>query len=311
MKIDRLLAITMLLINRDRVNAHDLAKQFEVSPRTIYRDIDAINQAGIPVVSYQGKDGGFGVMESYRIDRQVLSAREIYTLITTLKGVCRAVEDRKMDRMLEKIQSLVPSKELPVLRNDKTIFIDVSPWTGRPSEQEKLRLINEAIDRGRLLAFEYLNARGEVTIRKVEPMAIILKEYLRYFYGYCRLRGDYRLFRLSRLSNPRILDEAFTRREMHLDEFSWQSWENEAPPMIRVELRFAEDVRVKVMDSFEQERIRREEDGCLLVTGFFPDGDWLYGMILSYGGSVEVLAPIGLREEIKERAGKILCLYES
>ena len=114
MKLDRLLAITMLLANRDRMSAVELAARFEVSIRTIYRDIEAINQAGIPIVSYQGKDGGFSVMESYRIDRQVLTVREMCSLLTALRGVCRAVVDREINGAVEKIQSLLPAGTPPL-----------------------------------------------------------------------------------------------------------------------------------------------------------------------------------------------------
>lgn len=309
MKLDRLLAITMLLVNRDRVSAAELAARFEVSSRTIYRDIEAINQAGIPIVSYQGKDGGFAVMESYRIDRQILTVKEMCALLAALRGVCRAVPDREIDGAVEKIQSLLPAGTPPLAPGGRTTVIDVSPWYPWRSEEAKTRLLQTAIERRQLVSFSYTNAKGESATRTVEPMTIVLKERTRYLYGYCRLRGDYRFFRLSRLADLKLRDETFIRRPVEMDERSWRFWESEGPP-VDVLLRFDPRARVRVLDTFEPEQITPEAADYLLVRGSFTDRDWLLGTIQSFGDLVEVLSPKDLRALVMEKARAVIRLYE-
>lgn len=309
MRLDRLLAITILLVNRDRVSAAELAARFEVSLRTIYRDMETINQAGIPIVSFQGKDGGFSVMENYRIDRQVLTVKEMCSLIAALRGVCRAVADPEINGAVEKIQSLLPSGERLSTPGGQTVLIDVSPWYAWRSEEGKTRLLQKAIDRGRLVSFVYTNAKGESAARTVEPMTIVLKEHTRYLYGYCRLREDYRFFRLSRLTDLELCEETFVRRPVEMDEHAWHFWESEGPS-VEVILRLDPHARVRVLDSFEPEQIVPDAAGRLLVRGRFSDRDWLLGMILSFGNLVEILSPQDLRTMVMEKALAILQIYE-
>lgn len=309
MKLDRLLAIIMLMLNRDRICAKELAEYFEVSLRTIQRDIDAINQAGIPVVSYQGKNGGYGIMENYRIDRYVLTPEEIYSIINALSGVGRGIGDRKMNNLSEKLKSLIPRNDLAALHKDKRFIIDLSPWMENKAIKEKLDLINEAINDGRLLRFVYTSNKGETLDRTVEPMALILKDSLWYLYGYCRLREDFRMFRLSRINDLQLCAERFVRREKDLEEYPWQKYWGAPVPTVDLVLRFAPRTRVRVQDSFDTGQIEIEEDGSLLVRTTYPLEEYLYGLILSYGDAVEVLAPEELRLEIMKRGKRIWELY--
>ncbi|MGE5599307.1 MAG: helix-turn-helix transcriptional regulator [Bacteroidota bacterium] len=309
MKLDRLLALTLFLLNRRRVSAQELAEHFEVSPRTIYRDIEALNQAGIPIVSFQGTRGGFEIMENFRLDRQVLTADEMYAVSSTLKGVVRGLGDRRADLLAEKFDALIPRQEREGLRRRRRLVIDLKPWVQSGSQRRKLDLLSEAVECNKLVSFRYTNFNGISTVRTVEPMVLILKGSVWYLYGYCRLREDFRVFRLSRLRDLELCGETFTRREDHLDEIPWDyEWEAGAPAVEMV-LRFQARARVRAEDYFDADQILVREDGALEVRVNYPREDWVYGLILAFGEDVEVVAPEDVRREVAARARRIWEIY--
>jgi predicted DNA-binding transcriptional regulator YafY len=307
MKLERLLAITMLLINRKRITAAELADYFEVSVRTIHRDIDAINRAGIPIVAYQGVNGGFGIMDNYKIDRQVLTADDINSMIIALKGAATSLDDQKFASTIAKLKILAPEPEVKTLKPDQLI-LDFSPWGGNRIQQAKVDLIKKAISEEMLINFKYTNYQGEVNNRQVEPMALVLKGFTWYFYGYCRTKEDYRLFRLSRIRDVRTLAEKFERREKNLEDLSWeQQWQPKHS--VKLRLRFAPRLRAVIEDYFDAENVREGVDGFLVVETELPDDEWSYHYILNYGEGVEVLEPQYIREIIREKARRIWELY--
>jgi predicted DNA-binding transcriptional regulator YafY len=307
MKLDRLLAITMLLLNRKRITAAELAEYFEVSMRTIYRDIEAINQAGIPIVAYQGAGGGLGIMENYKIDRRIFSAEDINSIIIALKGASTTLDDQTFANAMAKLKILVPEVEEKSLQPDQLI-LDFSPWGGNKSQQAKIDLIKKAINESLLVVFNYTNFQGETVVRLVEPMVLILKSFTWYCYGYCRIRDDYRNFRLSRMKELKATEEHFQRREKCLDNLRL---EHEWRPMRMIELilRFTPRLRALVEDHFDAEKVTIEPDGYLRVKTEFPDDEWSSRFILSYGDEVEVLEPEDFRELIREKARRVAEMY--
>ncbi|RUM36698.1 MAG: YafY family transcriptional regulator, partial [Desulfobulbus sp.] len=146
MKLDRLLSIVIMLLNRQRVQAKDLADHFEVSTRTIYRDIEAINRAGIPVVTHQGNKGGLGIIDSYKLDRQVLTLQDMVTMLSVLKGVNSTFKDRQINNAIEKIHALVPEHKQEFVKNHvDQIVIDVMPWGSSLKHKEKMMTLQQAI----------------------------------------------------------------------------------------------------------------------------------------------------------------------
>ncbi|WP_308221946.1 HTH domain-containing protein [Lysinibacillus sp. BPa_S21] len=176
MKLERLLSIIIILLNRRKVQAKDLAEQFEVSIRTIYRDIDSLNAAGIPIVTYQGTNGGIGLSEGYRLDRNLLTNDELATIVTALRSISTSYGKEQNQRLVEKINSVVlPAHEEEFQHKTNRVLIDYSPWEGIERLRPKLQLLDEAIDSCVLVYFTYSNAEGEVSKRIVEPHMLRLK----------------------------------------------------------------------------------------------------------------------------------------
>lgn len=308
MRIDRMLSITVLLLNRRSITARQLAERFEVSVRTIYRDIEAINRAGIPVVSYQGYGGGYCIMDNYRVSRQLLTLNDMATILSALKGINTTFASREIDSAIDKINSLVPDdKEKEIETRLKQVVLDVLPWGFSEKQQKKLRDIQQATMANTLLVITYRNIMGEVLKRVVEPMTVIFKGNTWYLFAYCRTRKDFRLFRLSRIYTYDRLPDQFERRGESYKNY--QRPTSDSFKSVDLVLKFSPKVRVIVEDFFEHETITIEKNGDLIVRASFPEDPWVYATILSYGSFVEVIKPAHIRKIIKEEAQKILKYY--
>ena len=195
MKVDRLVSIIMILLDKKRIGARELADMFEVSPRTIYRDIDAINMAGIPVRSSPGVGGGFEIMPEYKIDKKVFSADDLSALLMGLSSLSGMVRGSEPVHALAKVRSFIPADRAQEIElKASQIRIDLSPWTGGGNIQPCLELIRSALEENRLLTFEYIAHRGNKTARTIEPYQLVLKSSHWYLQGYCRRnRGGFGL----------------------------------------------------------------------------------------------------------------------
>lgn len=312
MKLDRLLAIVIMLLNRNIIQAKELAERFEVSIRTIYRDIEAINQAGIPIVTYQGMNGGIGLAEGYRLDRNVLTNDELAAIITALRGMSNSYISDSNERLVEKINSIVPSAQAAEfkLKSDH-LLIDLSPWGGSVRLEYKLQLIKQAIEQFNRITFTYSDANGELTTRIVEPYTLVLKGRHWYVEAICLKRGEFRLFKLLRMKEPTLLDESFTRGTAPSRENSFgQKWIS-PQQSIQITLRFPSHRQFVAEEWFGVEELLFQEDGTIIVKPNFPENQWLYSFILSFGADVEVVEPLHLRQMIHNYAKQITIIYES
>ena len=222
MKIDRLVSMIMILLDKKRVGAQELADMFEVSSRTIYRDIDAINTAGIPARAISGVGGGFEIMPEYKIDKKVFSTADLSAILMGLSSLSNMVRADELVNALAKVRSFIPAdraNEIALKANQ--IYIDLSPWMGNRKIEPYLEIIKSALHKNQLLLFDYIAHRGNKTTRAVEPCQLVLKGSHWYLQGYCRKRNDFRLFRLSRMSNLQMQEETFTPRDYPKPQFDF------------------------------------------------------------------------------------------
>ncbi len=313
MKLERLLSIIILLLNRRMVQAKELAERFEVSVRTIYRDIEAIHEAGIPIVTYQGTNGGIGLVEGYRLDRNVLTNDELADIVTALRSISTSYGNEQQLRLMEKINSIVPpSRSEEFEQMTSRVLIDYSPWDGNDKLQPKLQLLKEAVDRCTIAKFAYSNAEGEISHRAVEPHRLILKGRQWYLQAYCLMREQFRLFKLKRMKELEVDPETmFDRRELPAQESDSDSDQGPCEPARVTEfvLRFRPESRYLAEEYFDIEDGQSGEDGSWLVRKAYPEDDWLYRFILGLGHHAEVLEPPHLREIIASRAEQVANKY--
>jgi predicted DNA-binding transcriptional regulator YafY len=305
MKLDRLLAITMTLLNQPRVCATELAKRFEVSLRTIYRDMEAINQAGIPIVSFAGSDGGYEIMSGYRLDKQVLSLEDFSSIFSALRGVRSATDHSEIDELLERIGALMPAQA----KAADQVYVDLD-FQPTPNDKEHIGPLHQAIRYFQLVRFTYLDNKGTETERTMEPMSLFLKGFVWYVYGYCLTRMDIRVFRLSRMSQLKILPETFVRRDYTLQDVE-QQFMNKADFMkVKAVLQFQPEVKTRVRDEFGFDQVIVNPNETLSVTTHFSSTERAIQKILSYGSQVTVTEPLELIKELQRHIQNMAELYK-
>jgi predicted DNA-binding transcriptional regulator YafY len=309
MKIERLLAITVMLLNRRSVTAKSLAEHFDVSVRTIYRDIETLNNSGIPIHSSQGYEGGFSVPENYKLSRQLLTFDDMMSLLTTLSGVNRTLQNNDIDKVIEKIRALVPQDKEPAYQQHADSFvIDISSWGMGPRLQQSISMVHQAVTESSLLWFDYTSADGRKNYRQVEPHTLLNKHFTWYLVAHCRMRNANRLFRLSRMRNLKLDTTHFIRRNINLSDFFSES---ESRPNVELILKFKPTIQVQVEEYFEASQIRYDPDGSLLVTVTFPEDDWILSFLLSFDHKVEVLSPTIWRKKHQEKIAEMQKIYSN
>jgi predicted DNA-binding transcriptional regulator YafY len=284
----------MTLLNQPRVSATELAERFEVSLRTIYRDMESINQAGIPIVSFPGSDGGYEIMSGYRIDKQVLSLDDFSTIFSALRGARSVTDDSDIDGLLEKIGAMVPDISNP--SGATHVDLDLTP---KPNVKNNLGSLHKAIKEFHLVQLEYLDIKGAETERTIEPMGLFLKGNRWYIYGYCLTRSDFRVFRLSRILNLKNMPETFVRRVYSLQDVERQFKIQAKGAKIKVVLLFDPVIKTRVRDDFSHEQVCTNPDGSLSVTAEYPGIDRAVQSVLSYGANVLVVDPPELIAELR------------
>lgn len=309
MKVDRLVSIIMILLDKKRIGAQELADMFEVSPRTIYRDIDAISMAGIPVRGTSGVGGGFEIMQGYKIDKKVFSTADISALLMGLSSLSGIARGDEVVHALAKVKSFIPAdraKDIELKVNQ--IRIDVSPWIGNSSIQPYLEIIKAALQENRLLSFEYFAHHGNKTTRTVEPYQLVLKSNHWYLQGYCDRRKDFRLFRLSRMSNLQMQEETFALRDYQKPTLDFADILETMQTKIKI--RIHKSVVDRVLDFCPYEDFSPDGDEYYMVSFPFIENEYHYGILLSFGDKCECLEPSHIRAEMKRKICGIAAIYE-
>lgn len=308
MKIDRLVSIIMVLLDKKRMGAQELADMFEVSPRTIYRDIDAINLAGIPIRSTSGVGGGFEIMPEYKIDKKVFSTADLSAILMGLSSLSNMVRGDELVNALAKVKSFIPAekaKDIEIKTNQ--ICIDLSPWIGNQNIQPYLETIKAALKNCRLLSFEYTAHHGNKTVRTVEPYQLVLKSSHWYFYGYCYTRNDYRLFRLSRMSDLKLEQDTFIPQSYQKPVLDFE--ETLAAMQTKIKIRIHKSILDRVLEYCTQDHFVPDGEEHYLVNFPFIENEYYYDILLGFGNKCECIEPPHIRTEMKRRICEIAAIY--
>ncbi len=309
MKVDRLVSIIMILLEKKRIGAQELADMFEVSPRTIYRDIDAINMAGIPVRSMPGVGGGFEIMQEYKIDKKIFSKSDLSAILMGLSGLSSMIRGDELVNALAKVKSFIPvdvAKDIELKANQ--IYIDLSPWMNNTDIQPQLESIKMALQESRLLSFEYADRYGDRTSRIVEPYQLVLKSNRWYFQGYCYKRNDFRLFKLSRISDLHVQEQFFIPRDYQKPQLDFGDML--ITMQTEIIIRIHKTIMDRVLDYCTYEHFSSNGDEHYIVRFPFIENDYYYNILLSFGDKCECLEPLHVRTQMKLRIQNIAALYK-
>lgn len=312
--INRLLGIIYILINKGTVTAGELAERFEVSTRTIYRDVETLSMAGIPVYAKKGKNGGICLMEKFVLNKMLITKEEQQEILAALLSVRETDVTEERDT-LQKLGEFFETKPVDWLA------IDLSDWSG--SRRQLYEEIKRAVLGHKVISFDYYGQNGEMKRRTVEPVQMVFKEYTWYLKAYCRLREDFRFFKLFRMKGLEVLEERFEpRSENMLKEEPLAKTEpapgvaltenvvSEQMSSVEITLWIDKKEAYRVYDRFDDSELEVLETGDFLARMNYVVDDWVYGLILSFGPSAKVLAPEGIRAAIQNRIKEMLENYK-
>ncbi|MFP5201950.1 MULTISPECIES: helix-turn-helix transcriptional regulator [Bacillus] len=295
MKIDRILSIVMLLISKKQVQAKDLAELHEVSVRTIYRDIETINQAGIPVVTTQGAGGGISLVDDYRLEKKLFTDDDIELILTALESMTSAYSFKESEHVLKKIKSLIPPN-IDESEKQHHVFIDLSSWGKDSQAEKKLQLIHTAASAQQYIQFTYRNAKGEILPRKVEPYTLVLKGRHWYLYAFCCVKNAFRLFKLTRMTDLITISAYFRPKRIKNEEKPWNDSWHEEPSVTTLTLRLTEASVGKVKEWVDENELIVCSDGTYLAAMTVPQDDWLHSFLFHLGPDVDILSPQHIKE---------------
>ena len=300
MKIDRLINIIFLFLQKERVTSRSLADRFGCSQRTIYRDIESLERAGLPIISYQGQEGGYELVECYKLDKSFLISREASTLLGILNGLRKVIDDHDIDNLTHKLSTSTT--------DNSNIYFDMSGWGMSKKFKNKVNTINDAITHSRNLRITYHSSYREITHRKIHPLKLIVKGSSWYLFSFCLLKKEYRLFKILRIVTLEILEERFEKSNYKTlpESYAYETSEETE----RIVLKYDKRAYSHYKDFFLEENITKREEEYFIVEVDFPIDYWVAGMVLSFGDMVEVLEPRSLRQFIKREARKIRDRYE-
>ncbi len=301
MKLDRLIGILSILLQKETVTAPYLADKFEVSRRTINRDIETLCGAGIPICTKQGAHGGISILENYKIDRTLLSANEMQDILAGLRSLDSVHGTNQYEQLMEKLSA----GSSDFVAGGQSIFIDLSSWN-KSSLSPKIAVIRSAIDLHRMITFLYCSPHGEQK-RTVEPYYLIFRWSNWYVWGFCETRQDFRLFKLNRMDEIEMTDCNFSPRAVPMPDLS-----NEQifPGGIAIKVLFDASCKWRLVEEFGADSFEVQEDGKLLFCTDFTNKENLLTWLMTFGACAELLGPEGLRRELGETLRRMLQKYE-
>ena len=294
MQINRLLEIVYILLEKKAVTAKALSGQFGVSQRTIYRDIDALSLAGIPVYSEKGKGGGISILPEFVLNKSILSEQEQQEILSALKAFA-GVESAETGQVIKKLSALFKKNAADWLQ------VDFSNWS--LSSKNIFTNLKTAILERRIIEFDYYSTSGEKTQRCIEPVQLWFKSRAWYINGFCLTRQEMRVFKLTRIKKLKMTNKHFTSRG--LVSISPDTKKDEDREIVALKFRIESEMSYRVFDEFDEGMIEKQSDGSLIVSVSWPVDFWLYTFLLSFGEYIEVLEPKNIRKIMKEKIKKM------
>lgn len=298
MQSDRFFEILYILMQKEQTTAAELAARFEVSVRTVRRDIDALCRSGLPVCTTRGKGGGISLLPGFVLNKSMLSPDEKTEILSALQGL-QATQYPDAGSVLDKLAAFFGEAPLD------WIDVDFSDWTG--TQKENFRLLKEAVIKKNVIAFDYFSSKGEKTHRSVEPLQLQFKERTWYIRAFCRGKRGMRLFKVSRMKNITLMQEYFDRI---LTQDTIDPIAGLQPQVSSITMWVDASLSYRVYDEFDEADILLNEDGSFTVTMRFVLDDWVLSYLLSFGSAARVLSPCDVREKVGCEIRKMAAKYE-
>ena len=299
MQESRLFKIVYHLLDKGQATAPELAEKFEVSVRTIYRDIDALSGAGVPIYAEAGRNGGIHLMNDFVLDKTVLSEEEKQEILTALQSI-NSMNNIGSNQTLQKLSAIFN------MSPENWLEVDFSRWGNKGTDNEKFELLKSAVIHQKCVKITYANSYGTISERIIKPLKMSYKSMSWYLKAYCTEKQDYRIFKLTRIIDLEMLTDSFCKSyfpELDEDETLGQAYNT-------IVLRFPKNISYRVYDEFDKTKVSKKENGDLIVSVEMPEDEWLIGYLLSFGTQVDIIEPAYLKDIVAEQAKKIYEKYK-
>ena len=289
MQESRLFKIVYYLLDKGQATASELAETFEVSVRTIYRDIDSLSGAGIPIYTETGRNGGIHLMNDFVLDKAVFSEQEKQDILAALQSI-NITKNKNNSQTLQKLSAMF------LLHSENWLEVDFSRWGSREFDNKRFELLKSAIIHCKSVKIHYAGSSGGISERIVQPCKLSYKGKEWYLKAFCTKKQDWRIFKLNRMLDLEILDQNFPRRNFPepIDRFEGEYHQ--------ITLRFPKEMAYRVYDEFDETQIQQQENGDIIASAQMPEDGWLVGYLLSFGAQAEVLSPVCLKHVLAEQA---------
>lgn len=302
MRIARLINLIMLLLRTEKISASALATRFEVSVRTIYRDVETLSMAGIPIYATRGRNGGIGLMANYKVDKKLLTADDIRNLRLALNGVHTLIASPKMTATMQKLDALYAEDHV-----DEHLLIDYANWPGTQELKQLAEQIDRTIEQRVYLTFKYSDRNGNQTSRRVEPYRLVYKSERWYLYAYSLERQDFRMFRLSRIHALKILTDSFEPRSVPELDFNFN--ERLRPVMVTVVMCVSNLARGAFVERFGNQVIESQTATTFNATVKLPLSENAYLFVLSFGKQIKITSEGPFYQGFQQYLQQVLTQY--
>lgn len=298
MQESRLFKIVYHLLEKGQATAKELAEKFEVSVRTIYRDIDALSHAGIPIYAEAGRNGGIHLMSDFVLNKAILSEEEKQEILIALHSI-NIAQNINHSQTLQKLSAIFN------INSENWLEVDFSRWGNNNTDNEKFELLKSAIIHQKCVKIVYASSYGEISERIVQPLKMTYKSKAWYLKAYCRIKQDYRIFKLNRIMTLEVLTDSFSNCSFPEKEKEKEQKKELEEIHNTILLRFPKNMSYRVYDEFDNTQITIQKNGDFLVSAKMPENEWLIGYLLSFGTEVEIIKPAYLKKIIAKNAKKI------
>lgn len=304
MKTDRLYALTLYLLNHGKSSASELAKHFEVSVRTIQRDIDALCRAGIPICAFTGTNGGYEILKDFKMNNQLASEDEYAYITTAINGLKTVTNNPVADDIYEKITAISKNRNTGMILDFSVL---------REGDEKLLQMLQSAVKSKQVVKFSYTNNSGETREHCVEPIAVIYKWYAWYMLAYNPAKQDYRTYKLLRMEDVYTTEDKFSKEHMSAEEVlnNCNSSYQGKDISTRVRMRCHGNAIHRIKEYLNGQLVESFEDGTAIMEIHVVENEqWWIGVVLSQGNEVKVIEPEHIKERIINSAKDILFLYK-
>lgn len=309
MKLEITIKILFDLLSNKRVSATYLAEKYGVSARSVYRYVQELENAGVPIYTASGKGGGFAIVDTYKINSTFMTIAEFENVISALTSFIESVPDKTVSNAISKLKSVTKNENNDFCITSGDLIIDASPWGDTVGYKSKLSVIKASIDQAKQLNITYHDRNGEITERTIDPHLIVFKQGLWYVYAYCNLRQGYRFFKTGRIEKATLLNTPFVKKQFSREDLPLDFWNN-GKNYERIEMEVDKNVLSDVEEWLGIENFEQNGEK-FIARATLPYDNGLVTKIMSYGKGIRILSPVNLIKAVKENAQELLKNYDN